>query len=201
MDTKKIKVFLLFPYLRTIAGINIGSFQFKALDNIESENQTDKEELGRILSFFRQKEARPIVAFNYLVLEDTQDNLNKIFLVLKRSLEIFRYLTVDPNGKGMEVEHTTLYAIFPDTKNPWKIKETEEHFMYRIHENFTGKERYATFPHASQRPPFYKDVYGDSPPVIDSKLINKLESSLDETDLRAINWYTKTFSAFAVDEK
>jgi len=201
MDNKKIKVLLLFPYLRTIAGVKVGKFQFKDLDDIKNETQDNREELGRILSTFRQKETRPIDAFNYLALEDTQDGLNKTFLALKRSLEIFRYLTVDPRGKGMEVEHTTLYAVFPDPKNPWKLQEKEEHFMYRIHENFAGKEQFASFPHASQRPLFYKDIYGDSPPSIDDKLMAKLEGNLDNTDLRAITWYNKTFSVSAVDDK
>ena len=112
---KKIKVFLLFPYLRTIDGVKIGRFQFKALDDIKNETQDTRTELGRILLFFRQKEASSIDAFNYLAIEDTQEGLNKTFLALKRSLEISRYLTVDPKGKGMEVEHTTLYAVFPST--------------------------------------------------------------------------------------
>lgn len=201
MHGSKLKTYFIFPYIRTIDGIKMGKFNFKALDDFKKEEKTEKEELLRIISFFRQKETALIDAFNYLIVEEVQEELNKLILDLRRSLEIFRYLSVDPEGKGLDPEHTTLYAVFPDPKNPWIFKEKEKHFMYRIHENLTGKEIFASFPHASRRPPFYKDIYGDTPPFIDDKLHQKLEEGLTEKDLRAITWYNKTFLKTAQDDK
>lgn len=198
---KIIKAIFLLPYIRTIDGVQIGRYIFKALEDIKKEPQEVQSELGRIASFFREREMRALSAFNYLIIENTQEELDTIFLELKRSLEIFRYLTVDPEGKGMDAEHTTIYIVFPDSANPRKFKESGEHFMYKVNENFSGKDRFVTFPHSSSRPLFYKDVYGSDPPYIEPKLMQILENKLSETDLRAVAWYNKTFSTTAQDDK
>jgi hypothetical protein len=200
MSNSKIKVYLFLPYIRTLGTVTIGQFTFNDIDNIKKETRDTQDEILRIRSFFRQAEGRMIDVFHYLVLEETQEELNKIFVELRKSLEIFRYLTVDPQGKGLEPEHSTLYIIFPDPKNPW-IHENEKHYMYKVTENFTKKERFVTHPHASERPPFVKEIYGESPPHIEEKLGEKLNENITESDLRAITWYNKTFSITAQDDK
>lgn len=200
MERNKIKVYLFFPYIRTLSPVSLGRFALKNIDDIKNENSDTQEEIIRIVSFFRQAEGRVLEAFNYLIFEDVQEELNKIFIEIRKSLEVFRFLTADPIRKGLTTEHSTVYIIFPDIKNPW-IHEEEKHYMYRITENFTKKERYVTYPHARTRPPFAKEVYGDSPPFIDEKLSNKLNENISESDLRAITWYNKTFSSGAQDDK
>lgn len=200
MSDKKIKVYLFLPYIRTLGAVTIGQQVFKGIDNIGTETTDTQEEIVRIVSFFRQAEGRRIDAFRYLILEETQEELNKTFVELRKTLEIFRYLTVDPQGKGLEPEHSTLYVIFPDPKNPW-IHENEKHYMYKVTENFTQRERFVTYPHASERPPFVKEIYGKSPPHIDEKMSKKLNENISESDLRAITWYNKTFSIAAQDDK
>ncbi len=197
----KLNAYIILPYLRTIDGIKMGDFTFKALRDLSKEPDKIKNDLLRIVSTFRQKEMAIIDAFNYLVVDGTPEELSILFIKLKRSLEIYRYLSVDPNNKGLDSEHTTAYLVYPDARNPWVLQDKEEHFMYRIHENMSGNEKYTSFPHASKRPLFYKDVYGESPPFIDEKLHQKLEDSLSEGDLRAIAWYNKTYSTTAKDDK
>lgn len=200
MQNDKIKVYLFLPYLRTLSPVVIGSTTFKNINDFGKETQEVQDELRRIASFFRQAEARELDAFSYIILEDTQENLNKTFKKIRKDLEIFRYLTLDPKGKGLSSEHSSIYVIFPDPKNPW-THEKKQHFMYRITENFIGKERFVTFPHASTRPPFAKEIYGESPPHIDEKLREKLNQTVIDSDLRAISWYNKTFSISAQDGK
>jgi len=204
MENKQVKVYLFLPYLRTMRGVQIGDFTLKALDDFRKEPQDIKNELLRICSFFRQAEGRQLEAFNYLLIEDTKEGVDKVLIRIRKAVEIMRYLTLDPKGKGLKPEHTTIYAIFPDPENPRKFgkeDKDEEHYMYRITEDFSGKERFATFPHASKRPPFAKEIYGESLPHIDDKLATRLFSELNETDLRAISWYNKTFSINASDHK
>lgn len=199
-----MKVYLFLPFLRTISGVQIGDFNFKSVDDFQKETKEIKEELLRICSFFRQAEGRQLDAFNYLLIEDTKSSIDKTLLQVRKDIEIFRYLTVDPKGKGLKAEHSTIYVIFPDPKNPWKFNlegKNEEHFMYKITENFNGKERFATFPHASKRPPFIKEIYGDSIPHFDDKLAKKLYTGVSETDLRAMSWYNKTFLTSASDQQ
>jgi hypothetical protein len=196
----KKKVIILLPYINTIKGIKVGEFSFKSLDDFPNEDELTKQELVRVTSFFRQKEIRNLEGFNYLIIEELEEELAKLFEKLSRSIEILRFLTVDPDGKGIKPEHLTPYLVIPDSRNPWK-NHGEEHFMYRIHENLTGEPTYVSYPHAKDRPPFYKDVYGHNLPGFDDQLLNKLEEELSEDDLRAITWYNKTFTLSSTDGK
>src|SRR6185369_917670 len=198
--TNKVKVYLLMPYLRTIDSVLVGNFTFKGLDDIQHESKETQEDLKRIVTFFRERETRPLSAFAYLEFEGTQEELNKQFIEIQKSLEVFRYLTLNPEGRGLDTEHTTLYIIFPKSDNPWKHND-EEHYSYSINEGFTGKEIFVTFPHGSTHPPFIKNIYGNDPPYIEPKLMDKLMKNITENDLRAITWYNKTFSISAVDDK
>lgn len=197
-----IRFYCLLPYLRTIDGVKIGGFQFKAFDDFKNEEKTAKNDVGRIIGFFRQREGRTIDAFNYLVVDLPENELDGFLSNLRRSLEIFRYLTLDPEHKGLNYEHSSIYIVYPDAKNPWKYeRENTSHYLYRVHEGFSKNSQFASFPHAAERPLFYKDIYGDGLPNIDSKLLDKLERNLKAADLLAISWYNKTFSVYAIDLK
>src|SRR5258708_28353443 len=108
MANDKIKIYIILPYLRTTQGIVIGNFQFKAFDDFQKEPKEVKDELSRIISFFRQKETQSIDAFNYLILEREQKKINQLLEELRHTVEIYRYLTVDQEGKGLNAVHTSI---------------------------------------------------------------------------------------------
>lgn len=202
MKRARIKTIIFLPYLRTINGIQIGQFQFKSIDDFQKESQPVKQELLRLASFFRQRETFQLDSFNYLILEDTELRLNKKITQLRKFLEIYRYLTLDPEGKGLKYEHTSIFVFFADASNPRKFPDSEEeHYYYKVTENFSRDEKFVTFPHSSQRPVFIYGIYSSSPPHFDEKLLNILLKKLSDNDLRAIAWYNKTFSVYSLDLK
>jgi len=180
----------------------LGKFKFKGLNDLNTEGENVREELNRITSFFREIGGRTISSFVYLDLNMTEENIQQSLLQLKRSLEIYRYLSVDPDGRGLRAEHTSLYVIYPDPRNPWKYDDGgREDYLYRIREDVDGRELFVNYPHGSLRPQFNKGIYGDTPPSIDSHLFGVLEDKLEENDLRAIYWYNKSFSCSSRDNK
>ncbi len=202
MKKTKIKTIIFLPYIRTISGVQIGPFQFNSIDDFQKESQPVKQELLRLASFFRQRETFQLDSFNYLILEYTELRLNKKLIQLRKFLEIYRYVTLDPEGKGLKYEHTSVFVFFPDAANPRKFPDSEEeHYYYKVTENFSSDEKFVTFPHSSQRPVFVYGIYSSSPPHFEEKLLNILLKKLTDNDLRAIAWYNKTFSVYSLDLK
>lgn len=195
------KIIIVLPYIRAVGEVRIGNVLFKGFREATKEPQEVKEELGRIISFFRQKETRPIDAFAYLIIEGSQEQLAKELKDLQKSLEVYRYFTNMPDRGVLSLEHTSVYVFIPNAENPRVYEKNEKHYMYRVTENFSLEDVWVTHPHGAQRPRFYKDVYGQVPPHIEDNLIDTLLRNISETDLRAISWYNKIYSVNATDSK
>lgn len=200
MADKKSKVYVILPYLRTFHGVKIGKFQFKAVLELVKESKATNSDIMRVISFFRQSESRSLESFNYIVIKGTKEEIHSKLAALKRDLEIFRFLSFDPERPGIGYENTYAYLIVPDELPPKEIKG-EIYYYYKIYENFKPDYRYTTFPRGSQHPPFVHSITAREPSSTDEKLSKRLFKNITDTDLRAISWYNKTYSQYNIDLK
>lgn len=196
----KIRVIVLLPYIRNLDGLTLGNLYFSGIKELQNESKSIQDDLLRIISFFRERENYYIQYFSYLIIDGNKLEIDQKITEIRKNIEIFRYFTVNPKRHGLSSEHTTVYLIYPRKDNPW-VHENEEYFHYSIYEDFSENEHFVTYPHSRHKPPFIKEIHGETPPSIDEKYKKILEEKINDNDLRALTWYNKTFSYSAYDKK
>src|SRR3989338_11228082 len=96
-----MRIYIIFPCLRYINGIKLGRIRVKStVYDFKKEPKKTQEELIRIASFFSQRENKPLDDFSYLVIDAEETKWVPILQKIKRTLEVFRFLALDNEGKG-----------------------------------------------------------------------------------------------------
>lgn len=193
----RTRAIIIFPYLHSLNDIKIGGVKFRdSYHHFSNESKRNREELIRIISFFRQSESQPLNSFSYAFIKTDQPKLDLIISSIRRGLEILRFLIFDPQRRSLNYEHTIPYLIIPDSKNPFTFKETKKAYMYKAYENLGKVDRYLSYYEkgVNNKPAFNLSVHADSIPFIETHTYKRLLKTIDERGLRSLPWYNKTYS-------
>src|SRR3989344_1369373 len=191
-----MRIYIIFPCLRYVDGIKFARFKVKStVHDFSKEPKKNKKELIRIASFFSQRENKPLDSFSYLVLDIDEGRLITILEKIKKNLEVFRFLALHTEGRGIDYEHTVPYVVIPEATNPHKLSSKGWVYGYNISVDF-GKQNFyqSYYSDLTRNPSLNLGIYSDTPHnQVDSNEYKVLVKKAKDKAIRSLSWYNTTY--------